>query len=155
MPIALSVAELVSAYPTAGGMYFVTKYVVPEKQVPIASWCIGWSNFLGQTAGVACVTYSVGQMIPAAAAMGSTYGEVLGTFAYNPTAQQTLGTSIGIILTMGLICSFPTKWLHNFIKWLAPINVLASLAICVTLLVMTENRHSASYVFGEVTDGSN
>jgi hypothetical protein len=29
-------------------MYFVTKYVVPEKHVPIASWVIGWSNFLGQ-----------------------------------------------------------------------------------------------------------
>jgi hypothetical protein len=43
-----TVAELVSAYPTSGGMYFVTKQVFPEDKVPLAAWVIGWSNFLGQ-----------------------------------------------------------------------------------------------------------
>lgn len=42
------VAELVSAFPTSGGMYFVTKKVFPPKDVPLAAWTIGWSNFLGQ-----------------------------------------------------------------------------------------------------------
>ncbi len=42
------VAELVSAYPTSGGMYFVTKHVFPGDKVPLAAWVIGWSNFLGQ-----------------------------------------------------------------------------------------------------------
>jgi hypothetical protein len=79
-----AVAELVSAYPTAGGMYFVTKYVTPEKHVPLASWIIGWSNFLGQTAGVTSVGYSVGQMLLAACAMGSKFDEETGTFAYTP-----------------------------------------------------------------------
>jgi len=74
----------VSAYPTAGGMYFVTKYVVPEKHVPLASWVVGWSNFLGQTAGVTSVGYSVGQMLLAACAMGSDFDEENGTFAYTP-----------------------------------------------------------------------
>jgi amino acid transporter len=79
-----AVAELVSAYPTAGGMYFVTKYVTPEKHAPLASWIIGWSNFLGQTAGVASVGYSVGQMLLAACAMGSEFDVETGTFAYTP-----------------------------------------------------------------------
>ena len=78
------VAELCSAYPTAGGMYFVTKYVVPPKHVPIAAWIIGWANFLGQTAGVASVAYSVGQMLLAAVSMGSTYDAATDTFAYVP-----------------------------------------------------------------------
>lgn len=78
------VAELVSAYPTAGGMYFVTKFVTPERHVPLAAWIIGWANFLGQTAGVASVGYSVGQMLLAAAAMGSGYDETTGTFGYTP-----------------------------------------------------------------------
>ncbi|EEP81996.1 conserved hypothetical protein [Uncinocarpus reesii 1704] len=58
MCIASSVAELVSAYPTAGGMYFVTKHVVPENQVAIFSWIQGWCNLLGQTAGVSSVAYT-------------------------------------------------------------------------------------------------
>lgn len=69
--IGSSVAELVSAYPTAGGMYFVTKYVVPEDQVPIFSWIQGWCNLLGQTAGVSSVAYTVSQMLLAAASMDS------------------------------------------------------------------------------------
>ncbi|MCJ1382102.1 hypothetical protein MMC17_005214 [Xylographa soralifera] len=65
----MEVAELVSAYPTAGGMYFVTKHVVPPEHVAIWSWCIGWCNLLGQTAGVSSVGYTVSQMILAAATL--------------------------------------------------------------------------------------
>ncbi|KFZ02273.1 hypothetical protein V500_00269 [Pseudogymnoascus sp. VKM F-4518 (FW-2643)] len=154
MSIALSVAELVSAYPTAGGMYFVTKYVVPEEHVPIASWVIGWSNFLGQTAGVASVAYSVGQMMLAMVAMGSGFDEGTGTFGYSPTAEHTVATSIGCLVLMGIICSFPTLWLHKVFMWFAPINILASIAMCIALLVLTPDKHAAADVFGQVTDGS-
>lgn len=67
-----AVAELVSAYPTAGGMYFVTKHVVPSEHVALWAWVIGWCNFLGQAAGVASLAYTVSQMILATASMNST-----------------------------------------------------------------------------------
>lgn len=69
----LQVPELVSAYLTAGDMYFVTKNVVPPKHSPLWSWVIGWCNFLGQTAGVASVTYTVAQQILAAVSMNSAF----------------------------------------------------------------------------------
>ena len=76
------VAELVSAYPTAGGMYFVTRNVVPPEHAALWSWVIGWCNLLGQTAGVASVGYTVSQMILAAASMNSEFdGE---SYAYSP-----------------------------------------------------------------------
>ncbi|KIX08408.1 uncharacterized protein Z518_03064 [Rhinocladiella mackenziei CBS 650.93] len=151
--IALStVAELVSAYPTSGGMYFVTKHVFPEDKVPLAAWIIGWSNFLGQTAGVASVGYSVGQMILAAASMGSIQED--GTFSYVPTAEHTVAVSIGVLICHGIICSFPSKALSQTIRWFAPINLLGSVAVTIALLVLTDNKHSASYVFGHVIDGS-
>jgi len=78
------VAELCSAYPTAGGMYFVTKFVVPAKHVPLASWIIGWANFTGQTAGVASVAYGTAQMLLAAVSMDSAYDLETQTFAYTP-----------------------------------------------------------------------
>lgn len=80
--IGSSVAELVSAYPTAGGMYFVTKHVVPEDQVPIFSWVQGWCNLLGQTAGVSSVAYTVSQMLLAGASMRSDL--VDGEYSYAP-----------------------------------------------------------------------
>jgi len=80
--IASCVAELVSAYPTAGGMYFVTKHVVPQEHVAIWAWVIGWCNFLGQATGVASLAYTIGQMILAGASMNSQYSD--GSYAYSP-----------------------------------------------------------------------
>ena len=80
--IASSVAELVSAYPTAGGIYFVTKHVVPPEHVAIWGWVIGWANFLGQAAGVASLAYTIGQMVLAAASMNS--GIIETGYQYSP-----------------------------------------------------------------------
>lgn len=85
MCIGSSVAELVSAYPTAGGMYFVTKHVVPERHVPIFSWIQGWCNLLGQTAGVSSVAYTISQMLLACASMNS--GLVDGGYRYSPYVE--------------------------------------------------------------------
>lgn len=65
------VAELVSAYPTAGGMYYVTKHVVPKDRVAPWAWIVGWCNFLGQAGGVASLAYTISQMILATAVMHS------------------------------------------------------------------------------------
>lgn len=81
--LTLPVAELVSAYPTAGGMYFVTKHVVPPEHVAIWAWVIGWCNFLGQAAGVASLAYTISQMIFAAAVMNSSTLED-GSSAFTP-----------------------------------------------------------------------
>ncbi|KAK7727474.1 polyamine transporter tpo5 [Botryosphaeria dothidea] len=121
MCIASSVAELVSAYPTAGGMYFVTKHVVPPEHVAIWAWVIGWCNFLGQAAGVASLAYTISQMIFAAAVMNSSTLED-GSSAFTPTALQTVLLAILILCLFGTICSLTTRALHKIILWFAPIN---------------------------------
>lgn len=88
MCIGSSVAELVSAYPTAGGMYFVTKHVVPDDQVPIFAWIQGWCNLLGQTAGVSSVAYTISQMLLACASMNSSL--VDGRYSYSPYVNGIL-----------------------------------------------------------------
>ncbi|ATZ47269.1 hypothetical protein BCIN_02g05620 [Botrytis cinerea B05.10] len=152
--ISSSVSELVSAYPTAGGMYFVTKNVVPHEHAAIWSWIIGWCNLLGQTSGVASVGYTVSQLVLAAASMNSHFDEVTGTYAYSPTALQTALLSWLILIIMGVICSLTTRRLHQIVTWFMPINVLASIAICIALLVLTPNKQSATWVFTHFTNGS-
>lgn len=84
--VKIIVAELVSAYPTAGGMYFVTKHVVPPDHVAFWAWIVGWCNFLGQTAGVTSVAFTVSQMILAAASMRSNL--VDGSYSFSPWAHS-------------------------------------------------------------------
>ncbi|KAI9850393.1 MAG: hypothetical protein M1838_005726 [Thelocarpon superellum] len=152
MCIAMSIAELTSAYPTAGGMYFVSKHVVPAEHVPIWAWIIGWCNFLGQTAGVSSVAYTVAQMVLACASMNSSW---LGDhYSYSPTPAQTVALAIFTLILMGIICSLSSGTLSKIIVWFAPINLLASVAICTALLVLTPNKQSAAWVFTTFTDGS-
>jgi amino acid transporter len=86
------VAELVSAYPTAGGMYYVTKHVVPKEHVALWAWVIGWCNCLGQAAGVASLAYTISQMILAAAVM-HTYDKGEASFLPLVSPNFGLGTS--------------------------------------------------------------
>ncbi|CAG7921766.1 unnamed protein product [Penicillium olsonii] len=150
--IGSSVAELVSAYPTAGGMYFVTKHVVPPDQVPVFSWIQGWCNLLGQTAGVSSVAYTVSQMLLACVSMNSDL--IDGKYTYEPTALQTVLLSIAILCILGVICSLTTKSLHRIILWFAPINIIATICICISLITLTPDLQPASWVFGHFTDGS-
>lgn len=85
-------------------------------------------------------------------------------------AHQTVLLAIFVLCLFGLICSFPTEWLHRIILWFAPINsefslfmywrfsnsisVIASICICIALLILTPNKQSAAWVFTTVTDGS-
>jgi len=87
-------------------------------------------------------------------------------------ALQTVLLAILCLCIMGVICSLTTRSLHKIILWFAPINsmdvpnhayliprahvfsVLASLGICIALLVLTPNKQNATWVFTNVTDGS-
>jgi succinate dehydrogenase hydrophobic anchor subunit len=86
-------------------------------------------------------------------------------------AYQTVLLAIFVLCLFGTICSFPTNWLHRIILWFAPINstsriqsprqasanmtaVIASICICIALLILTPNKQSPTWVFTTVMDGS-
>lgn len=49
--VVFGMAELCSSMPTAGGLYYAAAVLAPEGWGPFASWCVGWSNFLGFATG--------------------------------------------------------------------------------------------------------
>lgn len=59
-----------------------------------------------------------------------------------------------ILATMGVICSLTTKNLHRIVLWFMPINVIASVIICISLLVLTPNKQSVRWVFTHFNNGS-
>ena len=56
----LSMAEICSAFPTAGGLYYWAAKLAPGKSAPIWSWFTGWFNLLGQVAVTAGITFGCG-----------------------------------------------------------------------------------------------
>lgn len=156
MCITLSVSELVSAYPTSGGLYFTCKYLAPEAWVPEISWLCGWFNILGQTAGIASTEYGCAQLLLAAVAMNSgvasfpaAAGDPL-VFNYIPTNQHTVGVMAAVTIFHGALNSMSTGWLEKLTRGYVLFHLAVLVSCCITLLVMCKDKHSSSYVWTDV-----
>ena len=146
MCIACSVAELVSAYPTAGGLYYTISRLAPEKYVPAVSFFDGWLNLLGQVAGVASSEYGSAQLLLAAVSMAS-------GFTYVPTAGQTVGVMAALTIFCGAINSLSTYWMEKVTRSYVIFHIAVLVTCCIALLAKTKDKHTASYAFAN-TDGS-
>lgn len=143
MCIACSVAELVSAYPTSGGLYFTISRLAPRDWVPALSWITGWINLLGQVAGVASSEYGAAQMLLAAVSMGR-------DFNYTITANTTVGVMAALTVLTGVVNSLSTYWMEKMTKTYVIFHVLVLVSCSIALLVMTKPKHDAHYVFTNV-----
>ncbi|KAF2863179.1 amino acid transporter [Piedraia hortae CBS 480.64] len=149
MCIACSVSELVSAYPTSGGLYYTVSHLTPRKWVPVISWVTGWLNLLGQVAGVASSEWGSAALLLAAVSMGS-------DFTYSPTVGQTVAVMAGLTVITGVVNSLSTFWMEKMTKSYVIFHVLVLVCCSIALLVMSARAgtiHTAKYVFTDV-DGS-
>lgn len=155
MCIACSVAELVSAYPTSGGLYYTVSRLAPPKWVASISWITGWLNLLGQVAGVASSEYGSAQMLLAAVAMNSDV-DADGVFSYVPTTGTTIGVMAALTVLCGLINSLSTYWMEKVTKSYVIFHICVLVSCCIALLAKTDAsaRHSAHYVFTHVESTS-
>jgi amino acid permease (GABA permease) len=147
MCIALSVAELVSAYPTCGGLYYTISRLAPRDWVASISWIDGWINLLGQVAGVASSEYGSAQILLAAVSMGSD-----GT--YQPTVNQTVGVMAALTVFCGLVNSLSTYWMEKMTKFYVIFHVAVLISCSAALLALTDHKHDSSYVFTHIEAGS-
>lgn len=82
-----SIAEIVSAYPTSGGLYTASANLVPVKYRALVGWIVGWLNMLGQVAGVASTEFGLARMIWAACSVG-----------YDGDFEVTKGMQFGLFI---------------------------------------------------------
>lgn len=148
----LSVSELVSAYPTSGGLYYTVSRLAPNKYVPSLSWVTGWLNLLGQVAGIASAEWGAAALLLAAVSIGS-------DFAYLPSVGHTVGVMAILTIVTGLVNSLSTYWMAKMARFYVIFHVLVLVTCTVSLLVMAqpENgnpKHTARYVFTNVENQS-
>ncbi|KAF5314307.1 hypothetical protein D9619_011759 [Psilocybe cf. subviscida] len=138
-----SIAEIVSAYPTCGGLYTASAQLVPKRHRARVGWLVGWLNILGQIAGISSTEFGLSNMILAAVSIGRkgefviTQGKIVGLFA-------------GLIVVHGILNCLATKWLAKLTKGFVFVNLGATFVMIVVLLAKTprSEMHPASYVFG-------
>lgn len=147
MCIAASVAELVSAYPTSGGLYFTISRLAPRRWIPSISWVTGWINLLGQVAGVASSEYGSAQMLLAAVSMGR-------NFTWTPSTGLTVGVMAALTALAGILNSLPTGWMEKMTRTYVIFHLLVAVTCCIAMLAKNDHKNNASYVFTDIDASS-
>ncbi|KAL4066403.1 amino acid/polyamine transporter I [Scleroderma yunnanense] len=137
-----SIAEIVSAFPTCGGLYTASAQLCPLSHRAVVGWIVGWLNILGQVAGIASTEFGLANMILAAVTIASPSFEI--------TQEKTVGLFTGLLITHGTLNSVATKHLAFFTRGFVFVNLGTTIIIIIVLLATTprSEMHVASYVFG-------
>ena len=148
--IALSMAEIASAYPTAGGLY----YWASKLGSPGWGWATGWFNLIGQVAVTASIGYGL-----------ATFGAVLLDywFSYYTRMDDWFGASanasIYILYAVFLLAACVinlfniriTAGLNTFSAYWHMVGVAFIVGV---LVIVPDNHQSLSYVFTETVNNS-
>ncbi len=148
--VAFSMSELVSKYPTAGGIY----YWASDLGGKTWGWFTGWFNLIGLVGVVASVVYASAQF---AYALLSLYGLNLGFINFADSSHVLLETFCLFVLFLTLhslinIFSSPLVALFNNISvgW----HVLGVAVIIGILIIVPDKHQSISFVFTQTYNNS-
>ncbi|KAF5376052.1 hypothetical protein D9615_007717 [Tricholomella constricta] len=138
-----SIAEIVSAYPTCGGLYTASAQLTPKRHRARVGWVVGWLNILGQVAGVSSTEFGLANMIWAAVVIGKDGNYVV-------TQGHTVGLFVGLLMFHGILNSLATRHLARLTVGFVFVNLGATFLIIIVLLATTprSEMHPPSYVFG-------
>jgi amino acid permease (GABA permease) len=142
--VALAMAEVCSAYPTAGGLYWWA-FALARGNKAAWAWFVGWFNFLGEIAVTAAIDY--GAAITTVAFLNLTLG-------VEATRTITFAIFVAIIVTHGFLNAFGVslvRILSDFSAWwhLAGVGVIVAI-----LIVVPDNHKPLTEVFLETKNAT-
>nr|CAB3504970.1 unnamed protein product [Digitaria exilis] len=142
--VALSMAEICSAYPTSGGLYYWSAKLAGKDWAPLASWVTGWFNIVGQWACTTSVDFSLAQFVQVIILL-STGGANGG--GYLASKYVVLAIYCGILILHGLINSLSIHWLAWFGQLGAFWNLAGVFALTILVPAVAKERASVEFVF--------
>jgi amino acid permease (GABA permease) len=135
--VGLSMAEVCSSFPTAGGLYYWSAKLAPRN--PAAwSWFTGWFNFLGQVAVTAGIDFGAAFFLNALLDV---------QWGFDTRPWHTIVLFAAILVLHGLLNSFGVTLvsiLNNVSVWW---HIVGVLVIVLVLAVSPSHHQSASFVF--------
>lgn len=155
MTLGIAIAELVSAYPSAGGLYSASGLLVPRRYRRVVAWYTGWLNFLGQIAGISGSEWGLANMIYAWAFVITDHPDHPER-RFEASVGATVGLYIGLICLHGVINSLGPKILAKLTSTYVIVNLGITTVIIIVLLAVTplDQMHNGSYVFGTLINQS-
>ncbi|ORX56149.1 amino acid transporter [Hesseltinella vesiculosa] len=144
--IACSLAEICSAYPTTGGLYFWVSRLATSEWVPLATWLTGWFNWVGLCFGITSIDLGLAQFI---AGIINVWRPDIDTSVY-----MQFGLYVGILIIHGIINSVAIHWTGAMNQGAFFANMVGILIIVVAGLAMTRPLASGEFVFASFSNNS-
>src|SRR4051812_31510625 len=139
--VALSMAELASAYPTAGGLYWWASRLGG----PVWGWFTGWFNLIGQVAITAGIDYGAATFTTALLNL---------VFDYNNDNHHIMYVYVAILVVHALMNIFSVKLVARLNDVSAYWHVLGVAIIAVVLIFVPDHHQSVSWVFTKTLNNS-
>ncbi|KAJ3575763.1 hypothetical protein NP233_g882 [Leucocoprinus birnbaumii] len=141
--VGMAMAELGSAAPTAGGLYYWTFKFSSPRYRKLLSWLIGYVNTSAYIAGMASVDWGCATQLMAAVNLGSN-----GTF--EATNAQTFGVYCALLFLHAILASLATKVIARLQYFYVFLNLALFLTVIIALPVTTPRElvNKASFAFG-------
>lgn len=117
MCVAASMAEISSAFPTSGGLYYATAMLAPPKYKALLSWIVGWSNYFVQVTGAPSVAYSTASIILTC--------KQLADPNYEAQTWQVYLLSVGLSFLAAVQASMETRW----IAWVNSVSTILNILL--------------------------
>ncbi|KAJ5771151.1 uncharacterized protein N7511_003202 [Penicillium nucicola] len=126
--VGLAMADLASAMPTAGGLYFWTHYFASPKWKNPLSFLIGYSNTLGLIGGMCSVDYTLALMILSCVSIAREDG-------WSASRGVIYAVYVGLILLHGICASLGGRIMPKIQTCCIYINVALVIATVIALPV--------------------
>ncbi len=142
--VGLSMAEVCSSYPTAGGLYYWAAKIAP-KNGAAWSWFTGWFNFLGQVAVTAGIDFGAAFFVTAFLDL---------QWGFQATPAHTILIYGLILLLHGTLNQFGVRLvalLNDISVWW---HLLGVLIIVGVLAFVPAHHQSAGFVFGHLVNNT-
>ncbi|KAL0577548.1 hypothetical protein V5O48_004446 [Marasmius crinis-equi] len=132
--IALALAELASAAPTSGGLYYWTFSFSSDKYRCFLAWIVGYANTISNVASVASIEWGCAVQIMAAASIGSE--------GFEASNAQLFGVP---------------KFIATLQPYFTALNVVLCFVVIVLLPALTTQdlRNTADFAFGHFENSIN
>jgi len=139
--VALSMAELASAYPTAGGLYWWAS----KLGGPVWGWFTGWFNLIGQVAITAGIDYGAAVFTTALLNIWFGYGNDPHNIIYVYAAILVLHATLNIlgVRLVARLNDISAYW-----------HVVGVALFALVLIIFPNEHQSVSWVFTETVDNS-
>jgi amino acid transporter len=139
--VSLAMAEIASAYPTAGGLY----YWASKLGSPAWGWFTGWFNLIGQIAVTAAIGYGL-----------ATFGTVLLNYWFSyPNEKEYIYLLYAIVLLGALVLNLLKVSVTALLNSVSAYWHIAGVAfIVLVLIIVPDNHQSFGYVFGETINST-